>query len=131
MGKLNPGTKEGDGAVVAAFEHRCGIRSEPGFPNGIGKRPSLWVNIAHGVVGSGDHLWLLLSVPKDDGAHVFIRAPHYRGSLLMPPRVLPIEQDGYTLLRDRIGFFLRDLLPCGERNVEVITLLQRQPLWQF
>ena len=74
-GKLNTGTEKGDGALIAALQDRCGVRNEPGFPNSIGKRPSLLVKVAHGVVGSRDRLWLLPSVPRDDDAHVFIRAP--------------------------------------------------------
>ncbi len=129
--KLQTGTKEGDGALIAALQDCGGVGREPGPPNGIRERASLLVNIAHGVVGSRDRLWLHPSVPRDDELHVFIGVPRSRGSLRMLPGVLAIEQDGDSLLIGSLRFFLRDLPPRGERNVEVSTLLQRQPLCQF
>src|SRR6266487_1197229 len=40
----------------------------------------------------------------------------------MLPRMLSIEQDRDALVIGRIGFCLRDLLPCGERHIEVVEL---------
>jgi hypothetical protein len=129
-GKLNTGSKEGDGAVIATCEQHGSVRREPGFPNGIGKRPSLWVKIAHGVVGSRDGPRLLFCVSKDDATYIFIQASRIFGSLWMLPRMLSREQEGYALMGGRRGFFLPDLPPCGEWNGEVRPLPERPPLWQ-
>src|SRR5437660_2331123 len=79
-GKLCTGTKEGDGAVSATIEDRSGVRREPRSPSRIRERASLWVKIAHGIVGPS-------------------------GSLRILPSVLAIEQDRYPLLRGGMGFF--------------------------
>ena len=79
-GKLCTGTKEGDGDVNAAIEDRSGVRREPCSPSRIRERASLWVKIAHGIVGPS-------------------------GSLRILPSVLAIEQDGYPLLSGGMGFF--------------------------
>ena len=44
--KLQTGTKEGNGAEIAAIEDRGGSRSEPRAPEGIRESPALWVKIA-------------------------------------------------------------------------------------
>ena len=104
-GKLYTRNKEGDVTMIAALEDR-GARREPLSPEGIRECASLEVKIAHGVVGSRNGLWMLTSIPIDDDAHVYIRAPASGAACRMLPGVLAKEQNGYALLIGCAGFFL-------------------------
>ncbi len=106
IGKLHAGTEEGDGAMKAAIEDRGGVRREPGSPSIIGESASFGVQIAHRILGSRDYLRLHIRVPIDDDAHVSIRSPRSRRSFWMLPCMLPIEQDGYSLMIESRSFFL-------------------------